>query len=145
MNKNTSKKPPIWFWTISILAFLWNAMGVNAYIQQAYRTESFEAEYTSAQLEVIENMPAWATAAFAFAVFGGLLGCIALLLRKKWAKSLLLISLIGIVVQMFYNLFMVDNVDSYGPGGVIMPVLVIVIGVFLIWFAKKSEANTWLT
>ena len=143
---NSSTKPPVWFWVIGIVALLWNLMGVNAYLQQAYQTEGFKAMYNTPELlEMVNSTPAWATAAFAIAVFAGALGCIALLLRKSWAKSLFLLSLIGIVVQMIYNLFISKAMEVYGPGAALMPALVIVVGVFLVWYSKKSAAKGWIS
>jgi hypothetical protein len=144
MNTISKTKPPVWFWIISVIALLWNAMGVNAYIQQAYKTDSFKAMYTEEQLDMIANTPAWATAAFAVAVFGGILGSLGLLLRKKWAKSLFILSLLGIIVQMTYNLFISKAMEVYGPGAVIMPILVLFVGVFLLWYSKKAIAKKWL-
>jgi len=144
-NESTSNKPPVWFWIVSVLALGWNGLGVNAYLQQAYDTESHRAMYTVEQLEMVNNAPSWYTAAFAVAVFGGLLGCIALLLRKKWSKSILLLSLIGIIVQLIYNLFISKAMEVYGPGAIVMPIMVAVIGIFLVWFAKKGIAKGWLS
>ena len=67
---------------IAVIAFIWNLMGAYMYIIQKYKTESFESQYTSMQLDMIYSMPAWATAAFAIAVFGGVLGSVTLLMRK---------------------------------------------------------------
>ncbi len=146
MTEQTSTKPPVWFWIVSVVALLWNGMGVKAYLDQAYNTEAHQAMYNTPELqEMINNTPAWVTAAFAIAVFGGLLGCIALLLRKKWARPILLLSLVGIVLQMIYNLFMSGAMDIYGPGAAIMPILVLLIGAFLVWLSKKGIANRWLT
>lgn len=142
---NSTTKPPVWFWIISVVALLWNLLGVNAYLQQAYQTDSFKAMYNAEQLEMVNNTPAWATAAFAIAVFAGALGCLALLLRKSWAKPLLLLSFIGIVVQMVYNLFISKALEVYGPGAVIMPILVLLVGIFLIWYSKKAHANGWIS
>jgi hypothetical protein len=141
---STLNKPSMGFWIISIVAFIWNAMGVNHYLQQAYQTDSFKAMYTEDQLAMIQNAPTWVTAAFAVAVFGGILGCIMLLMRKKIAKTLFLLSLIGIIVQMIHNLFMTDAMESYGPGGIIMPLMILIVGVFLLWFSKKNIAKGWL-
>ncbi len=144
-NESTTNKPPVWFWIVSVLALLWNGAGVYQYLQQAYNTESFQAMYTAEQLEMVNNTPSWAIAAFAIAVFGGLLGCIALLLRKKWAKSILLLSLIGIIAQLIYNLFISKALEVYGPGAIAMPIMVLVVGIFLVWFAKKGIAKGWLS
>lgn len=101
-----SNKPTTLFWVIGIFALIWNAMGVMAYIGQAYMTNEMLAALPEAERALYENVPAWVTAAFAIAVFGGTLGCIVLLLKKKLAKSLFLVSLIAIIAQMSYNLFM---------------------------------------
>lgn len=131
-------KPPIWFWIVSVLALVWNAMGVNAYLQQAYNTDSYRAMYTEEQLEIAANMPAWVTAAFAIAVFGGALGSILLLLRKKLATSVFLISLLAVIVQTGYLLF--NDYASSIP----MTIMIIVFAIFLVWFAKHSAGKGWI-
>ena len=141
---NSSTKPPVWFWVIGVIALLWNLMGVNAYLQQAYRTEAFTSMLTTEQLDLVNSTPAWAIGAFAIAVFAGALGCIALLLRKSWAKSLFLLSLIGIIVQMIYNLFISKAMEVYGPGAVVMPILVMLVGIFLVWYSKRSIIKGWI-
>jgi hypothetical protein len=141
----TTIKPTPAFWVISVLALLWNLMGVNQYLQQAYNTESFQAMYTPTQLETINNMPPWATAAFAIAVFGGFLGCVLLLLRKKQAKLLFQISLLGIIVQMIYNFFVANMMDEYGTTAIIMPLLILIIGFYMITFSRQADRKGVLT
>ena len=101
----TTTKPPIWFWIISALALIWYVLGVYYYLQQAYNTTFYRSMYTPEQLMVVDEMPAWATAAFAIAVFAGIFGVFGLILRKKWEKTLFLISVLGIVLQYIYNVF----------------------------------------
>ncbi len=145
MTNSTTNKPPMWFWIVSVIALLWNVMGVYQYLLQAYNKESFRAMYNEEQLSMIENTPSWAIAAFAIAVFGGLLGTLALLLRKKWARPLFLLSLIGIIVQMIYNFFIVDAMAVYGPGAIAMPIMVLIIGVLLLWLSKKATEKGWIS
>lgn len=140
----TQNKPGAAFWIIAVIALIWNIMGVMAYLGQAYMTDEDKALLPEAEQALYTDIPAWVTAAFAIAVFGGLLGALALLLRKKWATPLFLISLLGIIVQMIYNFFISGAMDVYGPGGMIMPVMVLVIGFFLVWYSKKATANGWL-
>ena len=109
-----SRKPNIWFWIIGIIALLWNAMGVNQYLQQAYNTDAFKAMYSKEQLEIINSLPSWYTAVFAIAVFVSLLACILLLLRKKFAVTLFLIALLAVVIQTVYNLFLNPGKEMYG-------------------------------
>lgn len=138
-------KPPVWFWIVAVVALIWNLMGVMAYIGQAYMTDAELSVLPEAEQALYTNVPAWATAAFAIAVFGGLLASIALLIRKKIAKTLFLISLIGILVQMVYNFFISEAMDVYGPVAMIMPAMVIIIGIYLVMFSKKSISNNWIS
>lgn len=146
MSVKLATKPPIWFWIASILALLWNLIGVMAYLGQAYMTEDMKAEYPAEQLALMESTPAWVTAAFAIAVWGGLLGCIALLLRRKWAKPVLMLSLIAVLIQMAYSFFMTNAAEVYGQvQGVITPLIVIIIAVILVQFARIAEKRTWIS
>jgi len=90
------------------------------------------------QAEFLIEYPAWYTAAFALAVFCGALGCVALLINKSWAYILFLISALGAIIQHAY-LFM--NVEDMS---LVMPILVIVVCLFLIWFAKNAISKNWI-
>lgn len=140
-----SRKPNGLFWVVSIIALLWNIMGVLNYLSQAFMTEEVLATLPKEQQIMFPEVPAYVTAAFAIAVFGGALGALLLLLRKKLSKMLFLLSFLGIAVQMSYGLIMIENSDSYGPGGIFMPVLIIVLGAFLIFYSRKADANGWLS
>ena len=139
MSNSSTIKPPIWFWIVSIIALIWNGMGVNAYLQQAYDTESYRAMYSEEQLEIAANMPSWVTAAFAIAVFAGALASLGLLLRKSWSVKLWMLSLIAVIVQMGYIL-----INGYASS-MGMTIMIIVFAFFFVWFARKSEANGWLS
>ncbi|NND16858.1 MAG: hypothetical protein HKN89_11120 [Eudoraea sp.] len=144
--ENSSTKPNVWFWIISIVGLIWNGLGAMNYLAQRNLSNEYKEAITAEQLAIVESSPAWITSAFALAVWGGILGCIALLLRKKWAKPILLISLIGILVQMFYNWFMTNSVEAFGTvQGIVIPALVILIGIGLYLFAKSGIRKGWLT
>tara|TARA_B100000795_G_C22720086_1_gene407055 strand:+ start:310 stop:471 length:162 start_codon:yes stop_codon:yes gene_type:complete len=49
-------------------------------------TDEAKALLTEAEKALYDNVPIWVTAAFAIAVFGGVLASIALLMRKQIAK-----------------------------------------------------------
>lgn len=144
MTATTKIKPPLWFWILSTMAFLWNIMGVIAYLGQAYMSEEDLEKMSQAERILLESQPAWVTGAFAIAVWGGTLGCILLLLRKTWARPVLLLSLIGIIAQLSYSFFMSNAFEVYGPGSMVMPLMVLVIGVTLFFLSKKGIAASWL-
>lgn len=134
---NSTTKPSTIFWVISIIALFWNIMGVAAYLGQAYMTEEALLALPEAEQTYYTNVPAWITAAFAIAVFTGFLGSLALVLKKKWAKLMFVVSFIAVVIQVIYNLFIQEFVALTGSR-VILPLITVVIAAFLIWFTENS-------
>ncbi|WP_426430374.1 hypothetical protein ACPX19_12655 [Winogradskyella sp. HB-48] len=141
---NSINKPPIWFWIVSVIAFIWNGLGVHGYISQAYQLSAYTDAYTKEQLEVMSTLPSWYTALFAIAVFAGALGCLFLLLRKKIAKLLLILSFIAATIQMIYFLFIADLKGVDFSANEIMAYMIIVFALFLVWFANHATKNEWL-
>ncbi|WP_349352874.1 MULTISPECIES: hypothetical protein [unclassified Flagellimonas] len=141
---NTSVKPPVWFWVVSVIALLWNLLGVMNYLKQAFNQVALMEAMDQAQREVFEGIPAWATAAFAIAVFSGTLASIGLLVRKKWARPLFIVSLVAVVIQFAHWLFISNAVEAFGPSTYGMPIVVVLIGIYLIFFAKKGIEKGWL-
>lgn len=140
----TSVKPPIWFWVVSVLGLLWNLGGVYTYLDTAFNQVEMLESLTQAQRELFENFPAWATGAFATAVFSGTFACIGLLLRKKWAKLLFIVSLICAIAQFIQWLFIQNAAEAFGSEAYFMPMAVVVFGFLLILFANKGIKKDWL-
>ncbi len=143
MSESMKNKAPAWFVIVVLLLLVWNLLGVIAYIMQVTMTPEALAALPEAQRQLYENTPQWATAAFAIAVNGGALGCLLLLLRRNLAALFLKASLLGVLVQMFHSFFISNSFEVFGPGGLVMPVLVIVIAVYLVMLAGKARANRW--
>lgn len=145
MTNKGKVKPPIWFWIVSAVAFVWNALGVDAYLSEAYMSIEDLGKMSQAERLLFESQPAWVTAAFAIAVWGGALGCLALLLRKKWAMPILLVSLIGILAQMTHAFFMSNTFEVVGNDKMGMTVMIIIVGVALVLFARMSKNKGWIS
>ena len=143
MTHSSRIKAPVWFFVLAAVLLGWNLMGVMAYIMQVTMSPDVLAALPDAQRELYENTPKWATAAFAIAVNGGALGCLLLLMRSNLAGLLLQLSLAGVLVQMFHAFFISESYEVYGPGGSVMPVMVIVIAIFLVILAARAKANRW--
>lgn len=146
---------PTWFTVVGILALLWNLLGVAAYLWMTWlmpkliTPEALSAvpEAERAMLEVQLAMqaatPAWATSAFALAVFGGLLGSIFLLMKKNLAILMFTVSLAALLVQNYYAYAIADAYGLLGNGAVIQSAIVLLLGIFLLWVANKAKAQGW--
>ncbi len=141
----TTTRPPLWFWIVAAMALLWNIVGVISFIGLITMTPEAIAAMSEAEQALFNNTPAWSTIAFAIGVFGGVFGCLFLLLRKSLTMTLFVASLLGVIVQFTYWLFMTDAVSVYGvQHAYMMPVLVTVIACALVWFANMAKGRGWI-
>ncbi len=136
-----AKKPPKWYWAVSGFGVLWNAIGVLAFIGQMTMDLG---ELPDAERLYFETRPAWATAGFGIAVASGVLGCVAMLLRKSWAAPMLMLCVAGILVQSFHSIALTNSVEVFGAEGLVLPLSIFAIAVFLTWVAKLAEKRGWL-
>ena len=145
MSEESIGGTPRSFLVIGIIALLWNLMGVMSYIMHVTMSPEALANMPEAERALMESSPAWATGAFAIAVFGGTLACVGLLLKKAWSAPLFLVSLVAIVVQFTHWLFMTAAMEVYGMEALGMPLLVTVIAIFLVWYSRSAKAKGWLS
>lgn len=134
-----SAKAPVLFWTIAGLALIWNLMGVGAYLFEAIASvEAINAAYSEYEAQAVFNRPSWLTGVFATAVFGGAIGCTGLLLRKKWALWALVISLLAVIIQQIHMWGFTVTASHMNGTSWIMPIMIPIIAIYLVWFAKQK-------
>lgn len=140
---NLKQGVPVWFWIVSVVALLWNLMGLMAFaMQMVSKPEAMSDE--PAMQAMLANLPSWYFIVFGVAVIFGTLGCVGLLMRAKWAFPVFLISLFGILAQQFYMYFLSSTVEVVGPSGLVLPMLVLVIAIALLPFSKMATGKGWL-
>ena len=141
MNSPTNTKPPAWFLIVAGLALAWNLIGVAAYVGQVTMDLS---SLPDSQRAFYESIPAWATAAFAIAVFAGAAGSLALLLKKRWASPVLVVSCLGMLAQMTHSFFLGNGLEIFGTSALILPLATLAIGLALIGFAIFAKNKAWI-
>jgi len=144
MSEESIGGTPRSFLIIGIVALLWNLVGVASYLMHVMIGPEALASMQEAERALMESTPAWANGVFAIAVFAGLSGCVGLLLKKAWSVPLFLVSLVAMIVQFSHWLFMTTAVEVYGSEAYTMPVLVTVIGIFLVWYSRDTKGKGWL-
>lgn len=144
MNTNTTSKIPTWFYIIAVVALIWNCMGVVAYLAETFMSDEIFSSFTKEVQELYNKRPYWVTGAYAIAVFGGVLASMLLLIRKKAAKTIFLISLAGVIAQNVYTFFMSNALKVLGTSSLYFPVLIIVIAAFLFLFSNYAKKKGWL-
>lgn len=127
------------FWAIGVITLLYNVAGGLNFVMQlnADNVAAMPDMYRS----FIAGRPVWATGGFAFAVFGGVIGCLLLLLKKSAAFYVFIAALLGAIVTMIHAL-------SFAPS-IVSPIVIgnsvqLLVTVFLIWYSTWGERKGWV-
>jgi len=133
-----SGKAPWHLWAIGIIGLLWSAIGAFDYAMTEMKNEAYMKAFTPAQLEYFYSLPAWVVACWAVGVWGGVVGCLLIVLRKRAAAPVLLASLVGATLTFIHNIVLSNGLEVMGGGtsAVVFPVIILVIALGLWWYAK---------
>jgi hypothetical protein len=135
---------PVWYWVVSTLLLLWNAVGCAAcYRQLTLAPEKF-AQLPAGQRDAWIAMPTSARAAYVVAVAGGLLGAAALLFRSLAAGPLFVASLVGVIVQFGWFFVVYKGTSKTGPSSAAFPTIIALIAVGEVAFACLAKSQGWL-
>ena len=132
----TSRRTPWHLWLVGILALLWDSMGAWDYLMTQTQNESYMNRFTPEQLEFFYGFPAWVVAFWALAVWGGVLGALLILLRKRAAVPVLLVSFLAMVVTSIHNLVFSNGIEVMGGLGLMFSALIFVVAFGLLLYAR---------
>ena len=142
MNSIISDPPaPSWFPVAAIAAVLWEMIGCVMYLMQV---SVDRATLPVDQRAMWDAAPTWMMAAYAVAVWVGLVGAIFLLRRHRLAEPLLLISLVAVIVQ-FSALLLVPQLRNLTTSDALfLPAMILVVSTVLYQFARTARRSGWL-
>ena len=133
---STAAKPPWHLWVVGIVGVLWNAVGAMDYTMTQTRNGAYLKAVTPEMLAFIYSVPSWVVAAWAIGVWGGVVGMLLLLLRKRAAVPVLLASLVGATLTFVYDYLLSEGIEVMGSSGMAFAGMIIVIALSLYWYAR---------
>jgi hypothetical protein len=140
MQEAVSARTPAHLWIVGILSLLWNGFGCVDYTMTNLKNPAWLAKMPADQLAYMDSLPAWLTGTWALGVWGGLIGSVLLLMRSRYSVWAYVVSAVGAVVGLGYQMFMVGRPVSMTEGAMAMiPWVIIVIALFLLWYAWSME------
>ena len=133
-------RTPRHLWVVGIIALLWNCIGAFDYLMTQTKNAAYMSAFPPEQLAFFYGLPVWVIAAWALAVWGGVLGSVLLLLRRRLAVPVFLVSLVGMAVTNLHN-WMLSNAfelftDTFSR---VFTVVIIAITVGLYFYARAME------
>lgn len=139
-------RTPAHLWIIGILALLWNAFGCYDYWMTETANQAYLSQYPPEIMTYMSGLPKWTTAAWALGVWGGLAGSILLLARSRYALLAYLLSAIGAVAGLGYEMFLTQMPASMKTGAMAaIPWIAILIALFLLWYSWNAEKRGLLS
>jgi hypothetical protein len=140
-------RTPVHLWIVGILALLWNAFGCFDY----FMTRTKGAEWINQMMPGVNGdefmayvnaFPLWASIGWGLGVWFALAGSILLLMRNRLAVPAFLISLIGAVIGIGYQLMNPVAIPEMHAGfNGLVPYLVIAIALALFLYARAQNAK----
>jgi hypothetical protein len=143
MSDVIDSRPPAWFWIVAVLGLLWELFGVAMYLMHVGVLPNSQ-EMSEAERSLMESSPMWVTGLFAIGVFAGALGTLGLVLRRRWARPLLLLSLLAVILQFGGWLLATDAIAVIGPSVFVMPAIIVCVAILLAWLASVGVRRGWL-
>ena len=105
---------PWHLWLVGIAGLLWDLVGAFDYLATQTEYEPYMSGFTPEQLDYFFGLPTWVVAFWALAVWGGVLGTLLLLLRKRLAAPVLLVSFVSMVITAFHNFLALQRTRDHG-------------------------------
>jgi hypothetical protein len=130
-----------WYWAGAIASLLFMAIGCGGYLMDVMTAPD---DIPLDRRALYAARPWWQVAAYGTAVWVGLAGAVLLLMRRKLAVPLLLVSLIAAVLT-FLPYAVVPGVrDNLTTGDIAGAIIVLAITWTIYWFARHSRQRGWL-
>jgi len=133
-------RTPWHLWLVGVLGLLWNSVGAYDYLMTQTRNESYMSRFTPEQLDFFYGFPSWVVAFWALAVWGGVLGALLLLLRRRLSAPVLLVSFLAVIVTSIHNFLLSNGLEVMGPVGAGFSALIFVIALGL-WLYARAMAQ----
>lgn len=131
-------KAPWHIWLTGIIAVLFNAIGVFDFVMTMAQGAEYQASagMTPDQIAHYQTMPGWMTIVWAIGVFTAFLASILLLLRRKLALPVFVLSLAAFLVSLLYTYVLTNGGALMGRQMAIMSAVIAGLLVFFSWYSR---------
>jgi hypothetical protein len=131
-------KSPWHLWLIGVIAVLFNSIGVFDFVMSIAQGAKYQASagMTPDQIAHYQQMPSWMTVFWAVGVFGAFLASILLLLRRKLALPIFVLSLAAFLVSLLYTYVLTNGGAIMGQQMAITSAVIAGLLVFFSWYSR---------
>jgi Na+/proline symporter len=130
-----------WYMPAAVASLLFMALGCIMYLMHVLADP---AAMPLDQRAAYEAEPMWVTAAYAIAVWIGLAGTVLLVMKKKLAEPLLMLSLAAVLVWLAGLLLVTGLRENMSANDLLVAIVVTALTWTIFWFARHSRMRGWL-
>jgi len=136
---NAPVKTPWHIWLVGLIAVLFNSVGVFDFMMSMLQGAKYlaSAGMTPAQIAHYQQMPSWMMVVWAVGVFGAFLASILLLLRRKQALPVFIVSLAAFLVSLLYTYVLTNGGAVMGRQMAITSAVIAGLLVFFSWYSRN--------
>jgi beta-lactamase regulating signal transducer with metallopeptidase domain len=133
---DASVKTPWHIWLVGLIAVLFNSIGVFDFVMSMAQGADYQASagMTPDQIAHYQQMPSWMTVVWAVGVFGAFLASILLLLRRRPAWLVFILSLVAFVVSLLYTYILSNGGAVMGQQMAITSTIIAGLLAFFSWY-----------
>jgi hypothetical protein len=133
-------KAPWHLWLVGGASLLWNLVGAMDFVMTESKNEAYMRNFTADQLKFYYGFPLWVVAAWGIAVWGGVLGSLSLLIRRRLAVFLFLSSFICMLLTSIHNFVFSNGFQVMGgAGSLIFSAVIITVGALLLAYSRAMR------
>ena len=134
----SSPSMPAWARVVAAGGLLWSLFGLYQFASTAFASEAAlrNSGMTAEQAALYVGLPSWMTVVFATGVLGGVLGCVLLLLGRRLASAVLLVSLLA-YLALYAGDYALGVFAAFGPPQVAVLTTVVLIAAALLFLARR--------
>lgn len=134
---------PWHLWLVGVIAVLFNAIGAFDFVMSGVQGADYmtSAGMTPEQIAHYQEMPMWMTIVWAVGVFGAFLASLLLLLRRKLALPVFVLSLVAFLINLYYTYVLTDGGVVMGREMVITNAIITGLLAFFSWYARFMAAR----
>ncbi len=138
---NTTIKAPWHLWLIGIIAVLFNSIGVFDFVMSMAQGPKYMASagMTPEQIAHYQGMPGVMTAVWAAGVWSAFLASILLLLRRKLAFAVFVLSLVVYLIHLVYTYVLTNGGAIMGRQMAIVSAVIALLLLFFSWYSHAMR------
>jgi hypothetical protein len=124
-------------WPVGLIALLFNSIGVFDFVMSMAQGAKYQASagMKPDQIAHYQQMPSWMTVVWAVGVFGAFVASILLLLRRKQALPVFILSL-AVLISLLYTYVLTNGAAVMGQQMAITSAVIAGLLVFVCWYSR---------